>query len=121
MRVRQMTPSGDMTFGNGSANFLVDSPACVGQIVKTSLELWLGEWSFDTSLGMPYLEGVLGKHDQTTSDLAIQNYILNIQGVTDIITYESAQDRQGRTFVSQLTLQTQFSETPTDVVNQTDF
>lgn len=116
-----MTPTGDMTFGASALNFLVDSPACVGQIVKTSCQLWLGEWSFDTSQGLPYLEDVLGKHDQATADLAIQDYILGIQGVEDITSYQSATDPEDRTFVNQLSVQTQFSEDEVEVLNQTDF
>lgn len=121
MRVRKLTATGDMSFGNSIKDFLIDSVPCVAQIVGTSLKLWLGEWSFDTSQGMPYLEGVLGKHDQATSDLTIQNYVLNIQGVVDITSFQSAQNRVGRTYVSQLAVETQFSETPVEIINQTEF
>jgi hypothetical protein len=121
MRVRQLSSTGDMLFGNSLDNFLVDSVACVAQVVGTACKLWLGEWSFDTSQGLPYLEGILGKASQTTSDLTIQDYVLNIQGVVDITSFQSAQDRTGRTYVSQLSVGTQFSQTPVQVINQTEF
>lgn len=116
-----MTPSGDMTFGQSQLNFLVDSPACVAQIVKTSCQLWQGEWSFDTSRGLPYIQGVIGKYSQSDSDLTIQNYILGIEGVEDITSYSSAQNRQSRAFVNELSILTEYSETPVEVFNQTEF
>jgi hypothetical protein len=121
MRVRQLSPTGDMTFGQSGLNFLVNSNACVAQIVKTSLQLWQGEWTFDTTQGMPWIEGVIGKHSQNSADLAIQNYILQIQGVEDITEYSSNVNGQGRTFVDSLSIQTQFSETTVQVINQTEF
>lgn len=115
MRVRQMSPSGDMTFGASQLNFLVNSPACVGQVVKSSLELWEGQWSFDTTQGFPLLQGILGKQSQATADLTAQNYVRGIEGVTDITSYISSQDRTTREFFSQLAVETEFSKTPFEV------
>lgn len=118
MRVRQQTPSGDMTFGASQLNFLIDSPECVAQVVKTSLQLWQGEWSFDTSQGLPYLTGVIGKYTKETADQTIQNYVLGIQGVTDITAYVSSQDRASRNFIDALRVQTQFSKTDIAVLGE---
>jgi hypothetical protein len=121
MRVRALSPTGDYTFGASQLNFLVDSSAAVAQLVKTALLLWLGEWSYDISQGMPWFEDVIGKHSQATADLAIQNYILGIQGVTDITQFQSAVNAEGRTYVVTLFIQTQFSETPVQVFDAADF
>jgi hypothetical protein len=110
-----------MTFGQSLTNFLIDEPATVGQVCLTSVQLWLGEWYQDTSQGLPYLEDVLGKHEQTTSDQAIQDYILGIQGVVDITAFQSAQNRMTRNYVAQLRIVTAYSETELEVINQTNF
>lgn len=121
MRIRAMTSSGDYQWGNSQLDFLVDSSAAVAQLVRTSLLLWLGEWSFDTSQGMPWLESVLGKHSKENADLAIQNYVLGIDGVIDITEYSSTVNPKGRAFVDVLTIQTQFSENPVQVFDSTEF
>jgi hypothetical protein len=70
--------------------FLKDSPETVGQAVKTRLLLWLGEWSFDTSDGTPYLEDIFGVN--TNYDLEIQNRILGTDNVLEILDYSSKID-----------------------------
>lgn len=119
MRVRKLSPTGDFTFGGGQLNYLVDSPACVGQVVKTSLLLWLGEWYLDTTVGMPWIQGVLGKHNQDTADLTVQDYILQVQGVTDISNYTSVGEQPQRNYVARAVIDTQYGPTPVDVSNQT--
>ncbi len=49
MRYRAWDANGDYTFGQGSKNFLVNSPQCVAQAVVSRLRLQLGEWFIDTS------------------------------------------------------------------------
>lgn len=121
MRVRTLSPTGDFTFGASQLNFLIDSPATVAQIVKTSLLLWLAEWYLDTSVGMPWIQGVLGKHSQDTADLTVQDYILGIQGVTDISQYTSVGVQPQRIYVASCTIDTQFGPTPVQIANQSQF
>jgi hypothetical protein len=89
MRYRKLSPLGDYTFGQGMLNFYIDVPAAVAQAVETGLLLWLGEWFLDTTVGMPWIEGVLGKNSQATGDATIQNQIIGTQGVTAISSYQS--------------------------------
>lgn len=121
MRVRQLSPTGDFTFGASQLNFLANSPACVAQVVKTSLLLWLGEWYLDTSVGMPWIQGVLGKHNQDTADLTVQDYILGVQGVTDISNYTSVGEQPKRLYTASVVLDTQFGLTAVQVANQSLF
>lgn len=121
MRVRQLSPTGDFTFGASQLNFLINSPACVAQVVRTSLLLWLAEWYLDISAGMPWIQGVLGKHNQDTADLTVQDYILGIQGVTDISRYESIGQQPQRLYLAQTTIDTQFGPTNVQVTNQSLF
>lgn len=90
MRYRALSATGDYTFGQGGANFLVNSPACVGQRVLTRLRLIQGEWFLNTSDGTPYATQILGKTTQAQRDAAIRSVILNTPGVTSIISYSSA-------------------------------
>jgi hypothetical protein len=106
MRYRALSPSGDMTFGSSLNNFYIDIPQAVGQAVETGLELWLGEWYLDTSLGTPYVQGVLGKFTQAEADGIIQARILEIEGVVDYANYQSVYDTVARSISISMNLDT---------------
>jgi len=90
MKYRALSSTGDYTFGQGNANFLINTPAAVGQAVKTRLLLMQGEWFLDVTDGTPYASQVLGKNTQTTYDQAIRQRILQTEGVTGIASYSSS-------------------------------
>ena len=76
MKIRQQSATGDYTFGQSLQNFYIDQPQGVGLAVKCALLLWLGEWYLDNTIGVPYLQGILGKHSQALADSTIQNQVL---------------------------------------------
>lgn len=111
MRVRALSPTGDYTWGQGGANFLVDSPAAVAQLVQTTLLLWQGEWFLDVLYGTPWLQQILGQFGaKSVVDIIIQSVILGTQPqgcVTKIVDYSST--LSGRSLTVQATIDTQFS------------
>lgn len=117
MTVRKLSPTGDFTFGQSQLNFISNSPQTVAQVVMTSLKLWLGEWYLDVTLGMPWIQGVLGKNNQSTADITVQDYILGVQGVTDISKYASIDDQSTRKYSATCTIDTLYGSTPIDVEN----
>jgi hypothetical protein len=90
MRYRQLSPTGDYTFGNGQNNFYIDSPTAVAQAVLTTLKLIYGEWYLNTTEGVPYFTGILGYENQITADATIQNQILNVQAIISATTIPSS-------------------------------
>jgi hypothetical protein len=88
---------GDMVFGRGAADFLVDSPAAVGQAVLTRLMLWQGEWFLDLAAGTPWLQQVLGKpRGPGIPDQAIRAIIINtpyVTAVNDFAAYYNSTQR----------------------------
>lgn len=110
-----------MAFGQSQLNFIGNTPETIAQIVQTSLLLWLGEWYLDVTAGMPWIQGVLGKHNQATADVTVQDYISNIQGVTDIDEFESVSQQDVRLYKAAATLDTIYGPTPIDVANSTLF
>lgn len=118
MRVRALTPTGDYAFGSSQLNFLVNSPAAVAQVVETTLRLWLGEWYLDTTIGTPYVEGVLGKHSQAQADSTLISIITGVQGVLSIQNFQSVIDPVTRTY-SEVggTLDTIYGETQLQIQN----
>jgi len=92
MRYRALTADGDSTFCSGSTAFLVNIPATVAQAVLTRLRLLAGEWFLDFIEGTPYGSEVVGKGTTNTYDAAIQQRILETQGVIEITSYQSTLD-----------------------------
>lgn len=122
MRYRKLTPSGDYSFGNGQLDFWRDVPEAVGQVVLTGLRLWLGEWYLNILDGVPYIQGVLGKHSQTEADITIQDAILGFQGVVDIQNFKSVVDPQTRKYsVVEVDVDTIFGPTSVQVANYANF
>lgn len=90
MRYRKLDLNGDFVFGNSLNDFLINTPEAVGQSVETRLKLWVNEWFLDISEGTLWLQGILGKHDQSTIDNVLRSRILETTGVTGITSYESS-------------------------------
>jgi hypothetical protein len=118
MRYRKLSPLGDYTFGQSMLNFYINVPAAVAQAVQTGLLLWLGEWFLDTSVGMPWIEGVLGKNSQATGDATIQNQVINTQGVTAISSYQSTRNNESRNFQVEVEVQTIYGPTTVELDTQ---
>jgi len=101
-----------MTFGANGANFLVNSPAAVAQIVLTRLKLLAGEWFLDVTAGMPWKGQVIGAHTQSTRDEAIKSCILGTQGVTAIAAGTYSSTVSGRNLQVAATLVTAYGAIP---------
>jgi hypothetical protein len=122
LQYRQLSASGDYTFGQGQLNYLANSPATVAQVVETSLRLWLGEWYLNVNDGTPYLESVVGTHSQAEADAAILARINQCDGVNGITNYQSTYDPVTRTYSTiSGTLQTIFGETQIQIENLGNF
>lgn len=111
MKYRKLSESGDYVFGNGQLDFLVNTPDMVAQKIKTRLLLWLGEWFLDVEEGTAWLQGVLGKQQESTRDTVIRTRILETEGVTSIVSYESIVDADNRRLSVSLIVDTIYGET----------
>ena len=106
MRYRKLSSNGDYTFGNGQLNFYRNDPLGVAQAVVTRLRLWAGEWFLDLVEGTPYQINALGKHTAASADPMIRDRILNTEGVTAILAYDSYFDADNRIFHVSVTIET---------------
>ena len=87
MKVRALDKDGDMQFGLPSGKgWLVDSPQAVGQLVKSALSLWRGEWFLDTSLGVPMFENILrrGATEEGIADV-LRTEVSKVPGVVSVV------------------------------------
>lgn len=111
MRVRALDANGDMTLGQGSANFYQNSSAGVAQCIITRLKLIKGEWFLDITAGTDWNGKILGR--QSGYDAEIRRVILATPGVTSITTYSSA--LTGRALSISATVLTAYSVQPVAV------
>lgn len=109
MRYRALTSGGDMTFGRGGQDFLINTPETVGQAVMTRLRLLSGEWFLNLEEGTPYSTQILGKGTGFTYDQAIRDRILGTEGVLEIVSYSSL--LSGRDLSVDCTINTAYGET----------
>lgn len=110
MRYRALSSDGDYTFGQGSANFLKDSPEAVAQSVLTRLRLWQGEWFLDVTSGTPWLQGILGTGTKPLYDLLIRQRVTDTLGVTGITSYTSQLDVVTRDLTVSMDIDTEFGQ-----------
>ena len=111
MRYRREDADGDYTFGRGDDTWLVNSPECVAQAVKTRFLLWYGQWFLDTTAGTPWVQSVLGKQRPEAYSLAIRQRILETQGVNSILSFDTTLNASSRRVVFTATIDTIYGST----------
>ena len=109
MRVRRRTSTGDIIFGHGGADYLVNSPDAVASLVQMRLLLFTGEWFLDLTEGMAWATRVLGK-GRTGYDTVIKARILGTQGVTGIVPGSYSSSVAGRALSVSCTVNTLYGQ-----------
>lgn len=111
MRYRREDANGDYTFGSGDDTWMINSPECVAQSVKTRFELWRGQWFLDTSEGTPYVQSVLGKQRSDVYILAIRERLQTTPGVNSILSFNTNNDGTTRRVTFTATIDTIYGQT----------
>jgi len=107
MKYRKLDANGDYALGTG-ADFYVDQPEAVAQIVKTRLLLYRGEWNLSPDDGMPWRSEVLRSLPPRAYDALVRQTILSTPGVISLIAYNS--DITDRALSINATIQTEYGE-----------
>jgi hypothetical protein len=111
MIVRRLDVDGDMTFGQGLANFAQDAEA-VAQNVRTRLYLILGEWFLDVEDGVPYLQSIFVKPaDLALSESILKARIVDTEGVQELTNFQFLFDRNTRQVTVTGTVRTVYGTT----------
>jgi hypothetical protein len=106
MRYRKLNSDDDMQYGNQQADYWRDVPDAVAQAVATRLRLFTGEWFLDIEEGTPWQGWVLGKHTLNDAELVIRQRILETQGVLEILSFDSSENRDERSVIISATIGT---------------
>lgn len=111
MRYRKLDQNGDMVFGHGTNDYYKDQLECVAQSLLTRLQLWRKDWYLDTQDGTPYMQEILGKNTQSTALRALQERILDTEGVTGIVSISVNTDPNTRKSSFIVTVNTIYGDT----------
>ena len=106
----------DIVIGRGATR--VGGVDFVAQNVKSRLMTLLGEWQHNPSLGLPWFDGLLGKH--VTSDdiqVAVQNVILSTNNVRYVALVTVDADHRQRTISINFTAESDFGTIEDSVTN----
>lgn len=86
----------DIIIGRGATR--IGGAEQIAQLVKCRLLTLLGEWKQDTSLGIPWFEGIFTKNVRPADiQLTIANIIRGTAGVQQLISIELDADYRART------------------------
>ena len=94
----------------------MNSPAAVARISNHLMpSLAEGNSYLDTTAGCPWLQGVIGKHNQATADATFQDFVLNVQGVVDLAAFSSVVNPAARQYSANMTIDTLYGQTPAQI------
>jgi len=88
MIFRQLTASGDWTFGAGKANFAAGDQA-IGLNIRTRLLSWVNDCFFDMPMGIDWSNLLGSKNQREILEQNLRKLLLESFGVTSIIKFDT--------------------------------
>lgn len=107
MIVRAIDVNNDWTFGKGQNNY-VSNNAAIAQNIKTELQSFLGDCFFALSDGLDWFN-LLGSKNVVALQLGVRAAILNVTGVTSIVSLTIDLDTVSRRIEMQCSVDTIYS------------
>ncbi len=107
MIFRNLTDTGDWTFGAGVSNY-VDQNQAIGLNIKTRLYSWVNDCFFDIRAGIDWTNRLGSKNQRGLLELDLRRVILQSFGVTAITSFDTVLN--GRTFTARYSVNTIYSK-----------
>jgi len=111
MLYRKLDENGDMCFGAGKSDFLVDKDA-VAQAINTKLNLLEGEWWEDISEGTPMFQSILGAaatdESRQAVDILLKDRIISVPNISTINNFVSSIDSISRKYTATIDIITTY-------------
>ena len=102
----------DLFVGDDGNIATVSDAEAVGQHVKQRLQTYSREWFLNTTVGVPWLEEILGgKYDPALAESVVKTEILNTDMVTGISSFSVGFDQRTRgVIIKGVTVETEYDE-----------
>lgn len=98
----------DLVFINGECPTTSDEIDRVIQRLYIRLRTFFGEWWWDVTYGVPWLERILGqKNGKASADIIIQEQILSENGVQQVVNFSSTYENSKRAYSCSFQVRTQ--------------
>lgn len=114
MNFRQLTASGDWTFGGGLSNYAT-GPQAIALNIETSVKMWAGDF-FASLPGWINWKGLLQVGTQNKLDAALQTVLSQCFGVQAVVSARVVVNTTTRQFFATYTVDTVYSQTVTSQV-----
>ena len=99
--------TGDIDFSTKEPTLITDVATAVRQRLHIRLNTFEGEWFYDSSVGVPYFQGILGQQfSQSIIDNTLRRTIIETEDVIELTEYSSSFDRMSRTYNLSFTVTT---------------
>jgi hypothetical protein len=114
MKIRNLTTSGDWTFGAGRQNYLQGQDAIAANI-RTYLKLWVGNCFWALQAGVNWRQ-YLDKNQETRLLAGLQTAIMSRFGVMGLTQLSADLDRRSRVMVVRYTVSTIYTQSFQDSI-----
>ena len=106
MKDLKLDSNGDLLFDGRNFFLTRTTDESLAQRLKIKLSLFLGEYAFDTSVGVPWYQEVVGKKvSKSKIDAIIRKQVESTTGVKEILEFTSEVDASQRTYtITKLTI-----------------
>lgn len=111
MIFRNLDINGDWEFGRGKSDYISQNKA-IGVNVKTRLISWVGDCFFAQNEGIDWYNRLGSTAQRTLLELDIRRVILQSEGVTGIIEFDTFLN--GRIFTADYSIETVYSQSYAD-------
>lgn len=96
----------DLDLTDNKLSFTTTSSQIVRQRMQLTLHMNIGEWLFNTQIGLPWIskdneEQLIGKNDKSYVDSIIRDEVRKIDGVVDVLSFNSHLDNTTRSYTLQ--------------------
>jgi len=99
--------TGDIDFSTKEPTLITDVATAVRQRLHIRLNTFEGEWFYDSSVGVPYFQDILGQQfSQSIIDNTLRRTIIETEDVIELTEYSSSFDRMSRTYNLSFTVTT---------------
>lgn len=89
--------TGDIALVGNSPVLIKDQLSLVRQRVQIRLDTFLGEWFYNSEVGVPYFEEILTqRYQKSLVDSIIRSEVLDTEGVIEITSFESTLNKADR-------------------------
>ena len=89
--------TGDITLVGNSPVLVEDTLSVVRQRIQIRLNTFLGEWFYNSEVGVPYYEQILTqKYDKSIVDSVLRSEVLETEDVIEVTSFETTFDKATR-------------------------